>query len=207
MGNGLSLTPAHLDYIKQAGFTSVGMNRIYRIYDQTPWRPDVVFMADFPRNKMHELDEDVRMHQLHRYPIHVRGDLGKYIDHTLLERCKPFFACGHVYAGIDTDEWHLPSLCNAGGTAFIAMQWAVSQGYTRIILMGMDGQFTREEKSNHFVPDYLGDSERTPEQARADTENLNQGHIIAARECHVRGVEVVNVSMFTHLDQYELAQL
>ena len=202
MGNGKSLTPDQLDFIYQRGWSSIGMNRIYRIYDQTVWRPSMVFMADFPRNHQDELDMDVRLHQFYRYPIHVRGDLGKWIDHERLEKCKPFFACAHAYAGIDTDEWHLPSLCNAGGTAFIAMQHAVLQGYTRIILIGMDGKFTGDETTNHFVPDYLGDNDRTPEQARQDTENLQQGHTIAARECKVRGVEVINASTFTHLEQY-----
>lgn len=219
----MSLEPWQLDHIAQQGWYSVGVNRIYRIYEQTSWQPDIVFMADYMRGRPEEINNDISQHLRYGYPLRVRGDLGKFIRHDLAEGCTAFFDCSHSIAAepddmwhpkqhlhpeYATNEWHLPSYCKAGGTLFIAMQHVVMEGFGRIILIGCDGKYTRDEKTNHFIPDYLPpDVQRTPEQANMDNHNIRHAHKVAARECKVRDVEVLNCSVFSDIPQYQKVNL
>ena len=223
VGNGPSLTADQLDYIKEKGWYSVGVNRVYKIYDQTAWRPDIVFMADYMRSNPAEIASDCEIHLKEGYPVHARGDLGRQIPHKIAQDLVPFFDCSHsiscepednwhpkshIHPEYGTNEWHLPSLCKAGGTLFIAMQHCVMQDFKRIVLIGCDGEYTRDEKTNHFVPDYLPpEVERTPEQARMDNYNQAGAHKVAARECKVRGIKVYNASIHTVIPVYERIEL
>jgi len=49
--------------------------------------------------------------------------------------------------------WHLPEYCAFGGAISVAMQVAVTLGYTELYLLGMDLGFGRPE-NHHFDPQY-----------------------------------------------------
>ena len=219
VGNGPNLEIAQLDMLHKAGIYSVGMNRIYRAYTDTEWRPDAVFMSDFMRNKPEELGKDLKTHlEMGDYPVIIRGDLGRFLPHTLTndERVSAFLDCPHSLAGppdIDprgsrshlntiegcsftTEEWHLPGYCKAGGSMAVSLQHAATRpGVRKIVLVGVLGEFYSDEAKNHLWPDYLpADADRTPEQAQLDTVNLYGMHQNASKETKKMGIEIVNCS-------------
>ena len=232
VGNGPNLEIAQLDMLHGAGIKSVGMNRIFRAYPDTSWRPDLVVMSDFMRNSPAELSRDLEQHLTEgKYPIIIRGDLGRYLPHRLTgdPRVSAFLDCSHAIAGPDnwhpkaktshlskiegcgfnTEEWHLPSYCKAGGSMPVAMQHAAMvMGVSKIVLVGVLGTYYAEEVKNHLWPDYLPPtSDRTPEQAKYDTLNLKYMHDIASMETKKLGIEIVNCSPGSHINVHRAGDL
>ena len=232
VGNGPNLEIEQLDALHEAGIFSIGMNRIFRAYPDTEWRPDLVVMSDFMRNSAIELSKDRRKHLTEgEYPILIRGDLGRFLPHSLSgdDRVTPFFDCPHAIAGPDnwhprgksshlnlmegcsfnTEEWHLPAYCKAGGSMPVAIQHAAMMvGVSKIVLVGVLGEFYSDEAENHLWPDYLPpEADRTPEQARTDTQNLYWMHEIASKETKKMNIEIVNCSPGSHIHVHKPGDL
>jgi len=220
VGNGPSLDTEQLTFVhnERKQWITLGVNRIYKIFDKTPWRPDIMFFADLMRGQPWHIEPDIKVYLDLGIPVWVRSDLTRYMDHEVSEQVTLFPDCPHSTTGFHpkgfvhnssgkervAKDWPEHGLCKAGGTLFIAMQFAAMMRADRIVLIGVDGKYTADEKTNHMVPDYLpGDVQRTPEQADMDNSNLEAAHKIAARECKERGVHVINSSTETYVPLYE----
>lgn len=232
VGNGPNLEIKQLDMLHEARIYSVGMNRIFRAYPDTEWRPDLVVMSDFMRNSPAELSKDLERHLSEGdYPVLIRGDMGRYLSHRLTgdPRVSAFLDCSHSIAGPDnwhpraknshlneiegcgfsTDEWHLPSYCKAGGSMPVALQHAaMMSGVSKIVLVGVGGTYYAEEHRNHLWPDYLPPtSDRTPEQAKVDTLNLYWMHEVASRESKKLDIEIWNCSPGSEIRSHKMGDL
>lgn len=164
VGNGPSLAKTNLDLI--TGQPSYACNNIHLIYGTTNWRPthyvraeDRAFVADGDHSGW---ITSVQTHLYMGIPCYMSGfykDTAKgYSNYHELKHCHE-----QVYDYDDPDapdEWHLPMICQFGGSLIVAMQLAIKEGYDELILIGCDLGY-KNNKPSHFDPRYEHGKEGT----------------------------------------------
>lgn len=202
IGNGPSLAVTPLDLI--AGEVSFACNHIDLIYDSTSWRP-----THYVRGEYKLLATNcVELHLEMGISCHVGGrykELGKkYSNYHKLQGM-----CGHggMKAGDlwEPEEWHMPMICQFGGSVPTAMQVALNLGYDELVLLGCDLGY-ESNKCNHFHPDYPDDDKT--EMA------INESTILSGHECGIRyhkrrglSYNVINATVGGKLELYPRARL
>ena len=172
----------------------------------TTWRPSYWVMEDFS-NSLH-FAEDIDFHSRQGYPCYVRSDImAKFFEwcvpkfktreRRILPETANLFAlerCEHIDIERHTsDGWHEP-LCQMGGSVPAAIQLAVAQGHNPIYLIGMDGN-KKGNAENNFVPGYIDVDNVTVDKARIANATTKLALQIAKRECHARGVELIDATL------------
>jgi hypothetical protein len=156
VGNGPSLTKTNLDLL--VGQPSFACNDIHLIYPYTTWRPTFYVRSERFAEGVKEdvwlpsveetLKAGAECHLSGYYQNHVPKLKGVV---TELKHCTH-----HTKNFDDIDcptEWHLPWLCQFGGSLIVAMQIALLKGFTEIVLVGCDLNY-RDGKPSHFDNDY-----------------------------------------------------
>jgi hypothetical protein len=126
--------------------------------------------------------------------------------------------CEHIGGEYIPETWHLPGLCEYGGSISWALQLAALRGFNPIYLLGCDLYEYRgpsEPDINHFHPDYCPYKVRksTGEEmiGPAEWERLNQrlilSHEIARRSAHEMGIEIYNATVGGRLEVYQRVSL
>lgn len=156
IGNGPSLRIEDLEKIQEKGMDSFGMNLIYKIYDNTKWRPTYYIISEY--NMMRQYYDEIAT--LRRDNLFVKNFY--YMEETPVlpdvnyypgcaERCyleKQRFAediAEAVYAGYSV--------------MYDALQIAIYMGYKKIYLIGADFSYLDDpaSKGNHFYDDKAAD--------------------------------------------------
>ena len=92
--------------------------------------------------------------------------------------------CHHHLLDFDSaelpDEWHMPQPCTFGRSGNVAMQLAVLNGFSELILMGCDLEYKTRNRS-HFSPAYEHGGEQSPFYA---SRNAFYGHVQALNWIH-----------------------
>jgi hypothetical protein len=151
---------------------------------------------------------DMRIHAAFDYPMYTRADMyQKWLDVSLRGRVKPLDVCREHTSPLDGSvpapiAWHLPEYCRYGGTVAVAIQWAVTEGYDDILLVGCDLGYGGAATVNHFDREYAPVDSYTPEQARWFNRVLVGAHEIAHRECLQRKVRIRNAGVGGNLAVY-----
>lgn len=134
--NGPSLQPSDLTDISKAGFISIGMNHIARIYDSTPWRVNVLIVTDNTcyYGKHTQLIRECQA----QYKVFRRNQFLKSIG----------FKGEKLYVSIDGSRTLLdyPKFSEdlsrivyaIGTTAYESIEWARYLGASNIYLIGCD---------------------------------------------------------------------
>jgi len=133
IGNGPSLTPALLESLDAPTFA---VNRIWKIFEWTSWRPDYYIRAEMPTYNPEHVKED----------LNEIGRVGcvMYLQDGFrsLEPGNPHPRTRYEYFracdGVEAHAWHLPTICGYGTVIHIAMQIAVTIGFDEIELIGCD---------------------------------------------------------------------
>lgn len=132
VGNGASLTPALLESLDAPAF---GVNRIWRIFPDTTWRPAYYVRGEVPTYDPGHVKEDLQ----------EMGKVGcvMYLQEGFrsLEPKRPHPRTRFEYFKTcdgSRHDWHLPLICGYGTVVHIAMQIAVLQGFTEIKTVGCD---------------------------------------------------------------------
>ena len=107
-----------------------------------------------------------------------RDEIGDRPNVTYVTRCKHHNVPeGHKDA---SPGWHEP-FCTAWNSINIMAQWAVKLGFTEIVLVGCDLDFT-DGKTDHFMPYY---TKVDHGYRRRNNANVMAAHRLIARECPV----------------------
>ena len=145
IGNGPSLKAEDLTRIKENGDFSIASNRIYLIFDQTEWRPNVFTSMDveFLKNSLPEMSALQAELKL----IAVESGEKMYPVKNALPLNGVFNAGNWIVKGIlppfsdDITE----CVYNGQTITYINFQVAVYLGFKEIVLTGMDHQFSKHQ--------------------------------------------------------------
>ena len=151
IGNGPSLKAADLTRIKENGDFSIASNRIYLIFDQTDWRPDVFTSADEECIAMSLAEMSAIEAELKIIPVMpsekmfpVKGALPVHFhindNNWIIEGTSPSFSD-------DITQW----IGNGKTITYVNMQIAAYLGFKEWILIGVDHCYSKYM----YVPDYL----------------------------------------------------
>ena len=154
IGNGPSLTPEQLNML--IGKDCFGVNRIDLIYPKTDWRPTYYVRCESMDIVVNQAWlPSVKEHLNLGIPCYMSGFFKEYSwgysNYIELKHCSH-----HVrdFGSLkEPDEWHMPMLCQFGGSLIVAMQIALNIGYERLVLLGCDLNY-KDRRPSHFDPAY-----------------------------------------------------
>ncbi len=189
IGNGPSLTAEDLNRIAATGIPTFAMNRVFKLFPQTQWRPtfyiseDILILKDTVKD-VEKIDAKIKF-----IPINLNWyeniDIinAQYFWMDYYSELKDSF-------GLSLDCAH--SVRCRGTVTTTCIQFAIYMGFTEIFLLGIDHNYSKsidlngnvvEDKSvkDYFVDDYDTDIKdqvvhdmRAPTLAFCDVEQLSR---------------------------------
>ncbi|MCU0731360.1 MAG: DUF115 domain-containing protein [Hyphomonas sp.] len=221
IGNGPSLTIADLDRIHAQGWCSIASNKIYLSFDATPWRPDILTVADklvaeevAPRFK--ELDLLKVVPRVYRRLFDGAPGAGRTLHFCAIPVRKRTI---ELYQPKFSDN-PLKGLFVGQTVTVLNIQLAAWLGCDPIILLGLDGKYAvasnrdvdteygtvavTGNEHNHFHKDYRkpGDRWSIP---RPDMHEKEYARCV--RTLHDMGRTIVNASRTSYVEAFARADL
>lgn len=167
MGNGPSLR--HVDLKSLSEYSTIGLNAAYRYWREINWRPTYYACLDTVVGLSHQ--NEIRQ-------LIEEGRIEKFLlRENLIETLGP--ASGGRVINFDALRFHIPLLRSPNvTTGSHAALWASSMGYNKIVLLGIDAQYTeivsgarrsigieveiveKSENPNYFFDDYQRPGDR-----------------------------------------------
>ena len=154
IGNGPSLKAADLDKIKDHGDFSIASNRIYLIFKETNWRPNVWTSHDMLGIKASFSEMSAIKAELKITPVTVGSKMYP------LEGALPV-----RYDANNANDWMLKSMLplfsddiarfvhNGMTITYVNIQIAAYLGFKEMVLLGMDHSYSRQS----YIPNHLRD--------------------------------------------------
>lgn len=138
IANGPSLRPEDLDLLQQRGEITFGMNRIYKLFDQTVWRPTYYVCEDELIAQSQQAEINAVRAEAKFIPIELKwwhgidiaGACYFHLNYAEEQRC-PY--------GFSADIAH--QLDCRGTVTCSCMQLAAYMGFTEIYLLGVDHNY------------------------------------------------------------------
>lgn len=153
IGNGPSLSINDLEKIK--GEDSFAVNRIYRIFDKTEWRPTYFFAQD--TRIVDEIKDDVGTLLRECSSVFLNSSIYKQIKYGMKKKDNLYF----IYIDTDTINCYpnLPEFSeniserfHEGFTVtYACIQMAVYMGYSEIYILGIDHSYNANRKPDGTV--------------------------------------------------------
>ena len=213
IGNGPSLSPEILDRLTDE--YTFAVNRIAKIFDKTDWRPVYyVGITDALYDRRHQADI---LSGIHAAELAVCWDRYQDTPSTNLHGNVFYVPCSRiedVHSDQAQDSWWSDDIAERldkfGVAVFAALQVAVYFGFTKIYLIGCDGNYappSNGKDNSHFDQDYR------PYDAYPDYdyEELNKAllraHEIAETAAQRRGVKIYNCSLYSAIAAHEKIDL
>ena len=154
IGNGPSLKAADLDKIKEHGEFSIASNRIYLIFEETKWRPDVWTTSDKQGIEASLSEMSAIPSKLKVIPV-SEGEKTSPIKDALVVRYEPNNKNNWLFRGtmplFSDDIAHC--VRNGATITYVNIQIAVYLGFKELILLGMDHSYSRQS----YVPSHFRD--------------------------------------------------
>lgn len=211
IGNGPSLKAEDLTRLHQAGEVTFAFNRIYNIFDQTPWRPTFYISQDEKMlagcaQTVDELALPVKLIPVQLkwwHDIHIAGAshfnlIGQNVDDPADFRFSDDIAAG-VY--------------NASTVMYSAAQMAAYMGFAEIYLIGVDHHFRVSQNNDgeivvdNTVKDYFSEKYNEDKQNLyiPNTEKSTLTYLAMKRHCDRRGIRVYNATRGGKLEVFPRA--
>ena len=205
IGNGPSLTAADLDTLAENHIDSFAMNRIYKIFSQTIWRPTYYVNTEWTliRDVLEEVDQLSAKQKF--FPVHhlYEENYRKAIHNKSIFRLK---RPDEVDFKIDCSE----SLRGVGTVTIASIQLAAHMGYRNIYLVGVDHNFDHiidengntvinEGVKNYFVDDYDTD---ILSEVTHDIGNTTKRYYEVQEFYPKHGVNIYNATRTTKLNAF-----
>ena len=156
VGNGPSLRMEDLEKIHNSGINSFGMNLIYKIYDDTEWRPTYYIFSDY--NMMRQYYDEIV--NLKRDNLFLKNFY--YMEETPLLPNANYYPgyAERCYMEKQRFSEDITKAVYGGYTVmYDALQIAIYMGYKKIYLIGADFSYLGDpaSKRNHFYDDKVDD--------------------------------------------------
>lgn len=205
IGNGPSLTVEDLDKLAENHIDCFAMNRIYKIFPQTKWRPTYYVNTDWTlaRDVLDSVDRVPAKQKFFPIQHMYEESFRKSIRKRALFCLKPPDAVGFK---IDCTE----SLRGVGTVTIASIQLAAHMGYRNIYLLGVDHNFdniidengntvVNEGVKNYFVDDYDTD---ILSEVTHDIGNTTRRYYEVQAYYPKNGVNIYNATRTTKLDVF-----
>lgn len=209
IGNGPSLTADDLTMLYKHNIDSFAVNRIFKIFPQTPWRPtyyvntDHVMIRDIQDeiNKLPIKDKFIPLQ--HKYYQNIEINNAHYI------RCNFKRENDQADGGFSLD---CTEQVNCRGTVTVeCIQLAMHMGYRNIYLLGVDHNFDKvitesgevvidPGVKNYFIEGYDDD---VANEVVHDLGTTTKAYMEIRRFCDSHGVNVYNATRTTKLRAFE----
>ena len=138
VANGPSLRAEDLDLLHQRGEITFGMNRIYKLFDQTQWRPTYYVCEDELIAQSQQMEINAIEAKEKFIPIELKWWHGVNIENAAYFHLNYQEAKRYPYS-FSTDVAH--QLDCRGTVTFSCMQLAAYMGFTEIYLLGVDHNY------------------------------------------------------------------
>lgn len=212
IGNGPSLTADDLTLLKDE--YTFAANRIYYMFDKTPWRPtyycaqDIVVVDDIISDLPKVARECKKMFLI--------SACYKQVDEELRNNSNVlFFVAKYVSAhkerlfSDDVEKY----VSGGGSITYAAIQLAVYMGFSEIYLIGVDHNYAATSfKDNHVSTSDVAGSyfEGMPtniKMTKPNTDNATLSFMKAKEYCDSRGIKIVNATRGGKLEVFPRVNL
>ena len=216
VANGPSLRAEDLDLLHQKGEITFGMNRIYKMFDQTDWRPTFYVCEDELIAKEQQKEINAIDAQEKFIPVELNWWHGIDINDALYFHLNYDESKRSKYS-FSTDIAH--QIECRGTVTFTCMQIAAYMGFSEIYLLGVDHNYQRTIDINGNVivdpnaKDYFceGYDEDIKDIVVHDMGNNTRAYIDAKKYCDETGRTTIynatrggKLEVFTRVDFEEL---
>lgn len=198
VGNGPSLNSDDLDLIKDED--SFSSNHIYKVFEQTDWRPRYYFLQDrYAKLDIELADMEVKYKFISDYywRTHELKDSQAICFHGIR-----FFGDGNLPFSEDASK----GIVIHHTVTYSMLQMAIYLGYKRIYLLGVDHNYAstydsdgKIEISNFPIRSHFYEDDR-PKEIIANIEGMNEAYAAAKRYADNNGVSIVNCTRGGHLE-------
>lgn len=200
IGNGPSLRADDLTKLHEAGEITFGFNRIYNIFDQTPWRPTFYISQDEKMlsgcaDVVNGLDLPVKFIPIQMdwwHDIHIDGAALFNIIDQKMEDPREFSFSDDIASGI----------YNSSTGMYTAAQMAAYMGFTEIYFIGVDHHFHISQNNkgeivvDNTAKDYFTDKYNEDKASLfiPNTEKSTLTYVAMKDHCERRGIRVFNAT-------------
>lgn len=200
IGNGPSLQAEDLTRLHENGEITFAFNRIYTIFDSTPWRPTFYISQDEKmlggcQKIVDKLALPVKFIpiQLHWYhDIRIHKAAWFYLKAPAMEGDKP----------LDFSDDISSVIFNSGTCMYTAAQIAAYMGFTEIYFIGVDHHFHISQNNNGEIivddsaKDYFSDkyNEDKANLYIPNTEKSTLTYVALKEQCDKRSINVFNAT-------------
>ena len=208
IGNGPSLCAADLDRLKESGDICFAFNRIFHIFDETPWRPTYYISQDGKmlsgcRQEAESIPAKIRFipAELEWYEgIRIEGaQLFHIVNDEVAENIPDF------------SENIAKRVCNSKTVVYTAIQFAVYMGIREIYLIGVDHHFHTSMNANGEIvidptaKDYFSEkyNEDKAELYIPNTDVSTLTFLAAKRYADAHGIRIFNATRGGKLEVFE----
>ena len=203
IGNGPSLRAEDLTVLAQNGIDTFAANRIYKLFENTDWRPTYYacedeFILEDTQDKINSLDFKYKF-----IPINFNWDKGIKIDNAYYFYQK--FVSNLQQGGPRPDlfsEDVTKCIPCRGSVITTCTQLAIYMGYTEIYLIGVDHSFSRmKDKAGNLIvdekiKDHFGDQKNADENTKGifNIDTATQSFMDMKEFCDKLNVKVYNAT-------------
>ena len=209
VGNGPSLKAEDLTRLYEQGEITFGFNRIYNIFENTPWRPTFYISQD---EKMLGgcVDEVNKMNISYKFiPIQLDWHYNLKINNAVNFNMKPQLT--ENPDGFLFSDDAAKCIYNSGAGMYTAAQLAVYMGFKEIYFIGVDHHFHTSINSkgeivvDNTVKDYFTDkyNEDKKDLYIPNTEKSTLTYVAMKKHCEKRGISVFNATRGGKLEVFE----
>ena len=203
VGNGPSLTADDLDRICDAGISSFGVNKIYKIFKDTKWRPTYYAIDDRGMIKNSEIMEHLAEMNAEKYffikqHCIYQKKLENYISPDKF-----------IFLNSDGNRKYLQNpkfsydvankIYSIGTVTYFCIQIAIYLGFKRIYLIGMDHCYPveRDEKGNIIINGgkaHVGEETQKERNIVGTVWEMERAYKCALEESRKKEFEIWNIT-------------
>lgn len=202
VGNGPSLSAHDLDLIHENEDISFAFNKIYRIFDQTAWRPDYYGFTDFFSYKinMHAVDDikaDIFLWDVFEAFAEKKQRENVYFFNFIRE---PFYPNMPKFSSDIVSGTYLGNSV----TYDIGLQFAAYMGFKEIYLVGMDHEYADEmTDSNSHFQGYFEEKEKNLKFPMYEKEKVELSFQAAGIYANQHDIKIYNATSGGKLEVFD----
>lgn len=200
VATGPSIKMEDLEILKKSKSISISMNRIYKAFDRTEWRPDYYMVADWrciEESGQEILELDISNKFISDvYQPFWNQDMP---DNVYEYHCH-FLAGAEKLPSFSTDFTYGAYSCAT--VTYDCIQLAVYMGFEEIYLLGVDFEFSEDYKnvSNHFISNYYSQDSKTSYFLKEESLAAYQA---AKQYADKHGIKIYNATRGGKLEVFE----